>query len=212
MGRVCPLYQAGNEGGKGELRRHDPFRGKRDSRSHFLASWVEMASRQDFCPGPYPFLNLRRNEVKATVNARSVKTVMNRGEGDLWISAPDEIQQRAALLLRDVRYIIEAHFDMTDPATRDNPGKFQDIMKRRIQKGQFYHQPYFGCREFPVNFAPCEEISPCPEELKGERDLGWMLWDLDYSDPKEIRPLFFRAVLRDGVLEVPPRDSEEVRG
>ena len=151
-----------------------------------------------FVRAPIRFLNLRRNEVKATVNARSVKTVMNRGEGDLWISAPDEIQQRAALLLRDVRYIIEAHFDMTDPATRDNPGKFQDIMKRRIQKGQFYHQPYFGCREFPVNFAPCEEISPCPEELKGERDLGWMLWDLDYSDPKE--------------LEVPPRDSEEVRG
>ena len=85
-------------------------------------------------------------------------------------------------------------------------------MKRRIQKGQSYHQPYFGCREFPVNFAPCEEISPCQEELKGERDLGWMLWDLDYSDPQEIRPLFFRAVLRDGVLEVPPRDSEEVRG
>ena len=165
-----------------------------------------------FVRAPIRFLNLRRNEVKATVNARSVKTVMNRGEGDLWISAPDEIQQRAALLLRDVRYIIEAHFDMTDPATRDNPGKFQDIMKRRIQKGQFYHQPYFGCREFPVNFAPCEEISTCPEELKGERDLGWMLWDLDYSDPKEIRPLFFRAVLRDGVLEVPPRDSEEVRG
>ena len=93
-----------------------------------------------FVRAPIRFLNLRRNEVKATVNARSVKTVMNRGEGDLWISAPDEIQQRAALLLRDVRYIIEAHFDMTDPATRDNPGKFQDIMKRRIQKGQFYHQ------------------------------------------------------------------------
>ena len=166
-----------------------------------------------FVRAPIRFLNLRRNEVKATVNAGSVRTVMNRGEGDLWLSAPDEIQQRAALLLRDVRYVIEAHFDITDRAAPgDNPGKFQDIMKRRIQKGQFYHQPYFGCREFPVNFAPCEEIPPCPEELKGERDLGWMLWDLDFSDPQDIRPLFFRAVLRDGVLEVPPRNSKEVRG
>ena len=162
---------------------------------------------------PIRFTNLRRNEVKSTVSARTARTVMERGKGELYLCTSDDIQQRAALLLRDVRYVIEAHFDMTDRATPgDNPGKFQDIMKRRIQKGQFYHQPYFGCREFPVNFAPCEEISPCPEELKGERDLGRMLWDLDYSDPQDIRPLFFRAVLRDGVLEIPPRDSEEVRG
>ena len=121
---------------------------------------------------------------------------------------------RAALLLRDVRYIIEAHFDLIPEkmAPGDNAGKFQDIAKRRIQKGQFYHQPCFGCREFPAQFKPCEEIPPCPEELKGEKDLGWMLWDMDYTDPEDIRPLFFRAALRDGVLEVPARDSGEVRG
>ena len=125
----------------------------------------------------------------------------------------EEIQQRAAMLLRDVRYVIEAHFDMTEKAAPgDNPGKFQDIIKRRIAKGQFYHQPYFGCREFPAQFAPCEELPPCPEELQGERDLGWMLWDLDYSDPENIVPLFFRGVLRNGVLEVPERESGEVHG
>lgn len=162
---------------------------------------------------PIRFMNLRRNEVKSTISARSVNTVMNRGKGELYIAASNDIQQRASLLLRDVHYVIEAHFEMTDKAApSDNPGKFQDIMRRRIEKGQFYHQPCFGCREFPANFAMCEQLPPCPDELKGQRDLGYMLYDMDFSDPEDIRPLFFRAVLQDGVLTVPPRDSEEVRG
>ena len=162
---------------------------------------------------PIRFTNLRRNEVKATINVRSVRTVMERGKGELWLAAPEEIQQRAAMLLRDVRYVIEAHFDLTDKAAPgDNPGKFQDIMRRRVERGQFYHQPCFGCREFPAHFRACEELPPCPEELKGERDLGYVLWDMDYSDPENIVPLFFRAKLKDGVLEVPTRDSGEVKG
>lgn len=162
---------------------------------------------------PIRFTNLRRNEVKATVSARSARTVMERGAGELYLAASQEIQQRAALLLRDVRYVIEAHFDMTDSAAPgDNPGKFQDILKRRIRRGQFYHQPCFGCREFPAQFRLCEELPPCPEELRGVRELGYMLWDMDYSDPEDIRPLFFRAALRDGVLEIPGRDSGEVIG
>ena len=163
---------------------------------------------------PIRFSNLRRNEVKSKINPKSVSTVMKCESGELYLCTSDDIQQRAALLLRDVRYIIEAHFDLIPEkmAPGDNAGKFQDIAKRRIQKGQFYHQPCFGCREFPAQFKPCEEIPPCPEELKGEKDLGWMLWDMDYTDPEDIRPLFFRAALRDGVLEVPARDSGEVRG
>lgn len=162
---------------------------------------------------PIRFLNVRRNEVKATVSASAALTVMNRREGQLYLSAPDEIQQRASLLLRDVAYVIEAHFDMTDKASPgDNPGKFQDIIKRRIERGQFYHQPCFGCREFPANFAPCEELPPCPKELAGEKDLGFMLWDIDYTDPQNLHPLFFRARLTDGVLTVPTRNSGEVYG
>ena len=162
---------------------------------------------------PIRFTNLRRNEVKSTVSARSARTVMERGKGELYLCTSEDIQQRAALLLRDVRYVIEAHFDLTaQAAPGDNPGKFQDIVKRRIKKGQFYHQPCFGCREFPAQFKWCEALPPCPEELEGERDLGWMLYDMDYSDPEDIRPLFFRAVLRDGVLNVPSLDSGEVRG
>ena len=151
---------------------------------------------------PIRFTSVRRNEVKAVVNSRAARTVMEgRGNGSLYIATPNEIQQRASLLLRDVSYVIEAHFEMTDKAApSDNPGKFQDIMTRRIRKGQAYH------------FAPCETLPPCPEELRGRRDLGYMLYDMDYSDPQDIRPLFFRAVLEDGVLTVPPRDSKEVIG
>lgn len=162
---------------------------------------------------PIRFTNLRRNEVKSTLSARSVRTVMERGTGELYLCTANDIQQRAALLLRDVRYVIEAHFDVTAKAAPgDNPGKFQDIVKRRIQRGQFYHQPCFGCREFPAQFRWCEEPPPCPEELKGPRDLGWMLYDMDYTDPEDIRPLFFRASLEGGVLRVPGRNSREVRG
>lgn len=162
---------------------------------------------------PIRFTNIRRNEVKATASARSARSVMEHGSGELWLDTTQEIQQRAAMLLQDVHYVIEAHFDMTDRAApSDNPGKFQDIIKRRLRRGQCYHQPYFGCREFPANFKLCEEVPPCPEELRGEKDLGWMLYDMDYSDPENIQPRFFRAVLRDGVLEVPDWNSEEVRG
>ena len=162
---------------------------------------------------PIRFTNLRRNEVKSTISARSARTVMERGKGELYLATSQDIQQRAAMLLRDVRYIIDAHFDITDQAAdSDNAGKFQDIVKRRIKRGQFYSQPYFGCREFPAQFKACEAPPSCPEELKGVRDLGYMLWDLDYSDPENITPLFFRAALQDGVLEIPDRNSGEVIG
>lgn len=160
---------------------------------------------------PIRFTNIRRNEVKDTISARKVSTVMEKGTGELYLATPESIQQRAAMVLRDVRYVIEAHFEMTEKAAPgDNPGKFQDIMQRRLAKGQFYHQPCFGVREFPAHFAACKELPPCPEELRGEKDLGWMLLDMDYSDPENITPMFFRAVLRDGVLAVPNRDCQEV--
>ena len=160
---------------------------------------------------PIRFTNIRRNEVKDTVSARKAQSVMEKG-GELYLATPESIQQRAAMVLRDVHYVINAHFEMTQRASpTDNPGKFQEMMRRRVEKGQFYHQPCFGVREFPAHFKPCTQLPPCPEELKGEKDLGWMLLDMDYSDPENITPHFFRATLRDGVLEVPPMYAEEVR-
>ena len=161
---------------------------------------------------PIRFTNIRRNEVKDIVSARNARAAMESGE-EIYLATSESIQQRAAMVLRDVRYVIDAHFEMTARATpTDNPGKFQDIMRRRVEKGQFYHQPCFGVREFPAQFKPCEGLPPCPDELKGEKDLGWMLLDLDYSDRENITPRFFRAALRDGVLEVPPMYSQEVHG
>lgn len=160
---------------------------------------------------PIRFTNIRRNEVKDTISARKVKTVMEKPSNDLYLAASESIQQRAAMVLTNVRYVIDAHFEMTDKAAPgDNPGKFQDIIKRRLAKGQCYHQPCFGVREFPANFAECAQLPECPEELKGTRDLGWMLLDMDYSDPADIKPMFFRAALHNGVLQVPPL-SEVVR-
>lgn len=161
---------------------------------------------------PIRFTNIRRNEVKDTISIRNAKTVMEHG-GELYLATPESIQQRAAMVLRDVHYVIEAHFEMTTRANAtDNPGKFQEIMCRRLEKGQFYHQPCFGVREFPANFRPCHHLPDCPEELLGEKDLGWMLLDMDYRDKENITPKFFRATLRNGVLEVPPMYAQEVMG
>lgn len=163
---------------------------------------------------PIRFTNIRRNKVKDVISARAVKSVMEKGKGidELYLATTESIQQRAAMVLKDVHYVIDAHFDMTDKAAPgDNPGKFQDIIKRRLERGQCYSMPYFGTREFAAHFARCTELPPCPEELLGERDLGWMLWDMDYTDPQDIKPKFFRAKLVDGAMDVPPPESGEVK-
>ena len=103
---------------------------------------------------PIRFTNIRRNEVKDTISARKAQSVMEKG-GELYLATPESIQQRAAMVLRDVHYVIDAHFTMTDKANdSDNPGKFIDIARRRLERGQCYHQPCFGCREFPARFRP----------------------------------------------------------
>lgn len=151
--------------------------------------------------------SIKRNEVDAKISASSVKRVMTNGEGSLYLNTAVERSQRSSLILQDVHYVLEAHFDMTsDASPGDNPGKFQDIMKRRLKKGQCYHQPYFGCREFPAHFREWEG-GPIPT-IPLTKDLGYMLHSMDYSDPAEIRPRFFRAQIKDGVLDL--RDCEVV--
>lgn len=160
---------------------------------------------------PIAFTSVRRNEVKSKVSASNVLSAYNGAAKELSVSAKDEIVQRASLLLRDVEYIIDAHFEMTEKANEtDNPGKCKDIIMRRLKRGECYHNPYFGCREFPVSFCLCEdkEIHTAYEVVE-EKDLGFMLYDLDYSEPGDIRPMFFRAVMHRGVLDL--RDCEVVR-
>ena len=152
---------------------------------------------------PIRYTNIRRNEVKAKANGSKARSVINgAAANDLYLNTKAEIQQRASMVLKDVHYVIEAHFEMTAKAhPGDNPGKFQDIIKRRINKGQCYHTPYFGCREFPVNYR-LYEFETVPTITTEDRDLGLMLYDMDYSDPENIKPMFFRAELKDGVIDL----------
>lgn len=150
---------------------------------------------------PIRFTNVRRNEVKSKLSANMAASRAKSGQA-MYLSTREDIQQRAAEILKDVRYCITIHFEMTDRANAsDNPGKFREMLCRRARKGQCYHQPYLGCREFPAGFRLVEEeevIEPYPVS----RDLGYMLYDMDYSRPDEITPQFFRARLVDGVLDL----------
>lgn len=158
---------------------------------------------------PIKFTNIRRNEVKSKISARNVKAVM-AGSGQIKpIYTPIDIQQRASLVLKDVRYIIEAHFKLTSKVgEEDTPEKHYNIAIRRLRNGQCFHQPCFGCREFPANFRVFEG-DPDKEGIQESRDLGFMLFDMDYSDPRNIKPLFFRASMKNGVIDL--RDCEVVQ-
>ena len=137
--------------------------------------------------------------------------VYNGADKPLYINTKEDIVQRASLILCDVEYVIEAHFEMTDKAnSTDNPGKFQDIMMRRLKRGECYHMPCFGCREFPANFALWEE-EKCDSYYENvpEKDLGFMLYDMDYTDPDHIEPMFFRAVMKHGIIDL--RNCEVIR-
>lgn len=150
---------------------------------------------------PIRFTNLRRNEVKSKLSAANARAAIQGSAKPLYIATSQDIQQRASMMLRDVHYVIEAHFDMTQRANpSDNPGKFQDIIKRRLRKGQAYSQPYLGCRECTAHYRLWEggEIETIPET----RDLGLMLYDMDYSDLNNITPMFFRARMVNGVIDV----------
>lgn len=154
------------------------------------------------------FTNIRRNELKSKISSDMVRSAMNGSGRELYIAASQDIAQRAATVLQDVRYVIEAHFEMTAAAApSDNPGKFQDIVTRRMERGQCYHTPYLGCREFPAFFRrwPGGKIPSIAET----RDLGLMLYDLDYSDLSNIQPMFFRARLENGVINA--ADCEVLR-
>ena len=188
----------------GELRYHDPLRRRgwwRPSTGDPGLKWI--IDRIHVC-APIRFTNLRRNEVKSTLLSSAALSAAKGGTPPV-LYTPEDIQQRAAMVLQDVHYVIECHFDLTDKAApSDNPGKFQDILRRRLRKGQCYHQPCFGCREFPANFR--EWPGGSIPALKVTQDLGFMLHSLDYSDPANIRSQFFRAKLVDGVMEC--RDVE----
>ena len=119
---------------------------------------------------PIKFTNIRRNEVKNKISGSNVREYINGKRDELYLAASKEIVQRAAMVLQDVHFVIQAHF----------------------------YTPYLGCREFSAYFRKWPG-GPIPA-IKETRDLGFMLYDMDYTDPQNITPMFFHAKLENGVL------------
>ena len=148
------------------------------------------------------FTNIRRNEVCTKISKSSAKALMEGKKQFDYINTNEQRQQRAAMVLKDVRYVIEAHFEMTNKAGEaDTVEKHYNIALRRMRTGQCYHMPCFGCREFPANFKLLEEDITVTDFV-GEKDLGYMLYDMDFSDSENIYPVFFRAKMVDGVIDL----------
>lgn len=163
---------------------------------------------------PIRFESIRRNEVGGKLSAASVTKAMKAGYTDTLVTYVEEDRQlRAATILRDVAYVITAHFELTDKAgVDDSEGKHLDIFNRRARKGQCFHTPCLGTREFTASFQLLEanEDLPTPDEtLLGQRDLGWMLHDIDFADG--MMPRFFRVQMQDGLIAVPPFQGAEVK-
>lgn len=157
---------------------------------------------------PIRFENIRRNEVSSMIKPGNVTAAMKSGDLQqliFYVDDGDNRQQRAAVILKKVAYVIEAHFELTEHAEEsDNEGKHIDMFRRRARNGQCFYQPYLGTREFSANFELIEDraaIPTCDEQLNGEKDLGWMLWDIDFSDG--MTPRFFRATMVNGIITIP---------
>lgn len=177
---------------------------------------------------PIRWTNVRRNEVASVASPRSKGILIE-----------DDRQQRAALLLVDVKYRLHGVFDFIPPDKRartPNPvpewlvdgaerealakpddrtdeteAKYAAMFERRARKGQHFHHPYLGCREFAADVRLVDPQAEPVRAIDKDGDLGWMLYDLDYSDPKNIKPMFYRPSMKQGVILVPHPDSEEVR-
>jgi CRISPR-associated protein Cas5d len=155
------------------------------------------------------FMNIRRNEVASKIPMRNVKTAMKDGQSPLELFIENDRQQRAAMILRDVDYVIEAHFEYVGDEEA-NDGKHLDMFNRRAREGKCFMQPYLGCREFPAYFRLLENNEPIPaSHLRGKQDLGFMLHDIDFPD--DMTPHFFRAEMNDGMINIPHFQTKGVK-
>lgn len=160
---------------------------------------------------PIRFDNIRRNEVAGKIPKPNPSNVMRAGKRLFYVvDEGKNRQQRAATILRDVEYVIEAHFELTDQAgPEDNEAKHISIFRRRARKGQFFHQPCLGCREFPAFFELLEDDLPVSCYDGQEEELGYILLDIDFAN--NMTPMFFKAVMKDGVIRPPLPQAAEVR-
>lgn len=164
---------------------------------------------------PIRWISVRRNEVGKVASPRSSE-----------IFIEDDRQQRAGLFLRDVRYRLHAEFVFIPPEQRkkttnpvsewlvnpveaeellrkdETPAKYAAMFERRAKKGQCFNQPYLGCREFSCAFRLVDPVIEPSTPIKETRDLGWMLYDMDFSDLSDPKPQFFRAQLDNGIIDL----------
>jgi CRISPR-associated protein Cas5, subtype I-C/DVULG len=170
---------------------------------------------------PPRFQSIRRNEVGGKAPAGKIKSAMKRGDLEgLQILVDEDRQQRASTVLVKPAYVIEAHFELTGKGDADETeGKHLDIFNRRARRGQCFHQPCLGTREFAAAFELIEPEASLPEPREKTRDLGFgtprdlgfVLWDIDHQ-ARGKPSMFFRAMLADGVMKVPQPGSPEIRG
>ena len=160
---------------------------------------------------PIRWTTIRRNEVGAVA-----------GKSPIFIE--DKRQQKNTLLLQDVRYRIYAKlvfipikdrpkeaFARHQPGSDENPMKYYQMFERRAAQGQCFTQPYLGCREFAANWRLLEETDGLEAPLAEDRDFGIMLYDMDFeTNVEQPDALFYRATMKQGVIIVPDKDSEEV--
>lgn len=163
------------------------------------------------------FETFRRNEVGSKLpygGDSGAKSIADGQDLPLYEVTTADRQQRAALLLRDVAYVVKAHFDLTGRAGEgDTVEKHYNIALRRLRKGQCFSQPYLGCREFSAEVSLVEEGKSVPPSVYTgvlEKDLGFMLYDLDFTDIEHPEPKFFRAVMRNGIIDASTAAREVV--
>jgi len=185
---------------------------------------------------PIKWISVRRNEVGRIESSPTQAHLEGKSGDPMGLYIEDCRQQRAGLFLRDVRYRIHAWFEFISPEQRadnrpcsdeiwadaqeketvvrvdEKEAKYAAMFARRAMKGQCFHRPYLGCREFACDFRLVNGEDDKPAAIDKTDELGWMLYDMDYADLANPKPLFFRARLDHGVLNTDRRDaSVEVR-
>jgi CRISPR-associated protein Cas5d len=151
---------------------------------------------------PIRWISVRRNEVSAKASVRNAQTAMGAGRGNLALYIEEERQQRAGLFLRDVAYRLHAELLAVGEDALKNPAKYREMFQRRAEKGQCVNQPYLGCREFAARFRLVDDLATEKPALDETRDLGWMLYDMDFAAVNDPKPQFFRAEMQGGVIDL----------
>jgi CRISPR-associated protein Cas5d len=150
------------------------------------------------------YTNIRRNEVSVKILESDIRKRMKGSEEPFFLSSNDARQQRAAMVLKNVDYVIEAHFEIIPEkaGADDTPEKHYNMVLRRLRNGQYYSPPCLGTREFGARVELIENNEIPKSMLHGSQYLGWMLYDMDFSNPEDILPRFFKAEMQDGVIDL----------